>query len=1125
MLLMMLLFIFSFKTTTVNALPSTDEVYANAPSGLDLSTTIIDRVSQYANKNGNAVNNNSKLIEKGTKNNQTDIMEMANADDKTQLSSFWGNANTNYFDLNEDQTVSAWIYMGPGDEGTPDGMAFVLQNDTNGASAISKNVNGTPTGGETLGVWGANLAPKAGTASTNIKAGAIQNSFALELDSLVNKTETTSEKNLIDDYFDGGKDKNGSEFVRDQHLAWNYPADDIYTEIPFKYTVFENFVFRNKTAYYYQMKHDGDHVLVPNTTVSGYNKVTTVKASWKHFVFQYTKPAANSTMGSFRFIFNDKYADGDARPYGDWDVAKKSYELDTSKLKSDNGKVRWGFTAANGSDNSKPQTMAIVMEKMPAIANVETSVGLYDETQKRDVEDWSKDPTLSTTPSAKYRVGNGDTVRFDYGLNYTSGHNATGDITTKLELPDNVDFTKGTNGKIGQIDYKDKSVDITTDDLAADGKSLNLTLDSMDLTNNTVKIKLYGKAVSDSTSTKDFTTVSAAHASYRSDFYTDDVATYKFAVNNEALAIKPDTLEKDVDLTDTVKLTGKASYNNKDLTFDALGLTLYTKIDGVEQDKGVQSTVTDSATTNYGLEYDAAKLGAGVHKIEVYASDGKNRTSNIVTYTVNVKDSAELITSADEKQISITTEMDERFDVIGKVNYSNNSSFYANTITMHYSIDDGEYQDMKLDAGINNTESAFGLSIPANTFYTLGNHTIKVYSTDASGRKSNEITYNVRVIYKGIIFTPEQKQEIDVKDNNNVPLNGTYTFLDNLGINTGEGIINIDYRIKNPGEDEYSEKYTELVQDDGKADYSISPIGAGQASYETFDEYLARDKDAKGLKVGRNEVSITLRKGSFHSETFTFIINVPEVNPTIATDKPNITLGGKPKSVNYAKTFTYTGDTDYKLEGNDLHGVATVDNGTVYKFVNTYPESPVGTPINVNTPIDNEILKIDATSTEPTQVKMYFTDPYGRKTNELTYTVQFMDKVLSLQTGSDHYEFEDIPYDAKSGEYIKRKNRTWNLFVSSYNSKWELMAESDGLYSSKDNKKFNGSLIFKKGATTAELSGVETRIASGNKIPSNSTIDISKDWTDDDGILLKNNGFNLAGGYSGKIEWTLRDAP
>ena len=1111
MLLMVLLFIFSFKTTTVNALPSTDEVYANSPAGLPLNTDEIEKIAQYSG-GGSSVNNKAQLIKAGTKNNQTDIMQMMNDTDKTQLSSFWGKADTNYFDLRKNQIVSAWIYMGPGDKGAPDGLAFVLQNDDAGAGAISKNNSGIPTGGETIGVWGAGPAAVS-TQSYSLKEGAIKNSFALELDALSNET-AGSDGYVFDDYFDGGNDTSGSAFVKGPHLAWNYPGDSIYTAKSFK----QGGAF-SKTGYYYQMNHSGDHVLVKNTTISGYNKLTTVKASWKHFVFQYTKPDEDSNMATFRFIFNDKYADGGARPFNDWDVAKKDYNLDISKFKSTTNKIRWGFTAGTGSHNSIPQTTAIVMEKMPAIANVETTFGLYDETHEREISDLSKE--VSDKPLLKHIVGNGDTLRFDYGLTYTSGRDATGDITTKLELPDNVDFTKNTSGKIGQIDYQNKSVDITMDNLSADGKSIELTLDSMNLANNnTIKIKLYGKATADSTSADQFTFVNQAHASFRSDHFTDDATTYKFAINNESLIIDPDKLEQDVGLTDKVNLTGKVSYD-KTSKFGG-ELTFHTKIDGVKQYDGVETTTSGATTFDFNLEYEAAELGAGVHEIEVYVTDGNNISSQPVTYIINVQD-AELVTSATEDQINITTELDQRFDILGKVNYSNNSKFSANTITMYYAIDDGEYQKLALDADTIVSESEFGLSIPANTFDTLGNHTIKVYAIDTKNKKSNEITYNIRVIYKGIFFTPENK-EITVKDNKEVPLKGVYTFLDNLGMDTETGLIHINYRIRNQGEAEYSKQLVKLVSDNGEINYTMNPIGSEQGANETFDEFMAKNPDTKGLKIGRNEVSVTLEKGRFHSETVTFIINVPEATPTIETNKPNITLGGEPSKVNYQKTFTYD-EANYYLSAPDLHGVATVDNGTVYKFINDYPESPYITPTNVNTVIDNDKLGFNASTTEPVQVKMYFTDPYGRKTNEITYTVQFMDKVLSLQTGSDHYEFEGIPYDAKSGDLIKRKDRTWNLMVSSYNSKWELMAESDGLYSKKDDRKFNGSLVFKNEDGTVELSGEETRIASGKKATANATIDVSKDWTVDDGILLKNNGFNLAGDYTGEIEWTLRDAP
>lgn len=1111
MLILFPLLLILGSTITVKAAPSTAEVYANTPAGMDLSTTILDKISNFSGKTS-SVTNDAKFIYQGEQNNTTDIMQMTSDISKTQLSSFWGNYDTNYFDLTKNQTVSAWIYMGNAYDKTPDGMAFVLQNDAKKDDAIARNSAGQPTGGETLGVWGANKAPDLTSSTYNLQNGAIQNSFALEFDSLKNGTMGSSSY-VHDDYFDGGLDSNGSEFVKGQHLAWNYPGEAIYTANQFRYS------FLNlSTGYAYQMDHSKGHVLAPNATVAGYNQDSTVKSSWKHFVFNYKKPATGSTKAHFGYIFNDKYYDGTGKDFNDWDKSREDIEIDISKLNSTNGKVRWGFTAGNGSTKATAQTTAIIIEKMPAIANVEATTGLYDVTQDRTVDDLDKaNSVVQTKPTSAYRVGNNDDLRFDYTLNYTSGNSGTGDITTVMNLPKNVDFTKNSDGNIGQIIYSDKTVPITTDNLSADKTSLNLTLTSMDTTNSNVKIQLFGKAISDGSS-KDFTIVDKAHTSYRSDYFTDDSMTNKFAINNDSLNITPTgTLSSEVKLGDTVTLPGNITYA-KGTQFNDLGLTFQTKIDGKKQDNGILSTTAGMTSVPYELDYLANDLGVGEHTIEILATDSFNRSSNVVTYKITVTDKSKLLLSAEKTDMVIEKSVDSYLQ--GQITYENGSDLDATKIKYYLSLDDEDYSKNSVTTG-SGTKIDLNHKLAANTL-TIGNHTAKIYVSDGS-QESETITYKIKVIDQGITFIPKDR-EITVHDNQPVKLTGTYDYLAATDLEH-KGTIIVNAKIKNQSDSDFANLSSVTITDEGSISYEVTPIASSQKATETLGEYLARVPDAKGLKVGKNEIQLTLTKDNFHSKTVTYIVNVPDITPKITTEKENISLGGTQSQVSFADTYEYQDDTDYELNSEDLHGVAVVENVGTKAFINAKPTETTKTPTVLNTTLQ---LKNDLGITSNTgsyKVPMYFTDPYGRKTNTIDYTVSFLDKILELDT--DNYEFSDIPYDSKSGDYIQRKNKHWKLAVNSYKSQWTLTAKTNGMFHNTDNEKFNGGMTFVNNGIATALSNNEISIASGNSKDSDTNVvtDIGGNWNSDDGILLKNNGFNLSGGYTGTIEWTLKDTP
>lgn len=55
------------------------------------------------------------------------------------------------FDINKPQTISAWLYFGSGTGDTSDinseGIAFVLQNDSNGVAALGAGLEG-------MGIYG-----------------------------------------------------------------------------------------------------------------------------------------------------------------------------------------------------------------------------------------------------------------------------------------------------------------------------------------------------------------------------------------------------------------------------------------------------------------------------------------------------------------------------------------------------------------------------------------------------------------------------------------------------------------------------------------------------------------------------------------------------------------------------------------------------------------------------------------------------------------------------------------------------------------------------------------------------------------------------------------------------------
>ncbi|WP_334329751.1 lectin-like domain-containing protein [Companilactobacillus sp. HBUAS59699] len=628
-----LLFLFLGKsTTTVKANPSISDVLKATPSGMDLED-YFEAPTKYT---GNStVPNSLKIIKKGQAGNKSDVVQMT---DKTnQLASIWGKMATadapdtpyNYFDVTKEQNFSAWMYFGDDFTRSGDGMAFVIQNDPNGIDAISKKLTALggsyPQTGETIGVWGGFGSPTA----QKMADGAIKNSFALEFDTHHNDTNMTWQGFIWQqgDFFDGLK--SGKDFVnKGQHIAWSYPNQaSAYHE------------GQNVWTNYFDLVH---HDVINNLVLSGNDKI---KEVWHHFTFKYMPPSGDSTIAHISYVFDDKDYDGSIRKYRYWDKRPRKkgdhIDIDTKyfHLKPGQKRIRWGFTSATGSPGTKDTNNAIVLESIPAVADIKTSSSLYDFTQEREILDHDQNQ------QADVNVNNGDKLEFDYLLNYNSGLAETGPITTKMNLPDYVDFKPKADGVIGKVICNDKTIDLTQDELGEElddqGKTvkfLNFKLDSLGYDNNNVRIKLFGNADIGSDVSSKVTNVQQAHTSFSSPHYKGDLMSPQFSINPvEDTLTAAATSAKVVKVQHSQKfeMNGKIEYA-KGSKFDNNKLSLHTVVDQGTPNVTELPITQDSQQKHYSIMMKASSLSLGRHTITVYVSDAKHRFSNKVDYEVIV---------------------------------------------------------------------------------------------------------------------------------------------------------------------------------------------------------------------------------------------------------------------------------------------------------------------------------------------------------------------------------------------------------------------------------------------------------------------------------------------------------
>lgn len=1122
MISIILIFIFGIfqQNYTVQAVPSTKEVYQNTPPGMSKITDLMDTPTSYSGTN--SMTGSAHIIKAGdsTYQNKSDIIELIkDTGTKNQLGSTWGKVNGtndnktfNYLDLTKKQTLSAWFYMGDSETNAPDGMAFVLQNDSKGANAISL-YNGSPKFGETLGVWGGSASPSTLTSSLSLEKNAIQNSFAIELDTLANQDIPTIFSGN-DNSFDSKRA--GESFdIKGQHIAWNYPGE--------VGTYKTNSV---GSKYYYELAHNNT---VSNSYLSGYTDAATpsVQYAWRHFVITYTPPPEGSTTATIQYYVNRKYLDGTLKPFAAWDG--KLISFNTSIFKATDHKVRWGFTASNGSPKSSVQPIAIVMESMPLVADVNTNVTLTDLTQNnREIKDLDKNPTADSL------VNDGDKLNLKYSLAYTSGIIGTGTLKNQFGLPQNVNFTADANGNIGTITYTNSSNSTTIQNIPASAITtaannsgttinvINLNLNSLDNTNNTnIVISLNGTAKSPDSTTPQKITINPEHTSYRSDYYSGDIMSPKFLLSNDNLsATSTSSTSQSIKYTDYAKLQGTLKYT-KGSTFTDSNLNAVITIDDsnskiIKNDIAVTPGATQATFDIKDLTGEFLKPGN--HTIKLYFTDSNHRVSNTLTYTIKVADYKNLIISS-TSTLTQTIHQDSDVNLNGNLKYDDSSKFAASDMKLYWSIDDGAPSLQTLIDSTPQDLVSFSHTIDKGVL-SIGTNKVTVYASDGT-RQSNTLTYNLTITDRKLVLTADNPN-ITVHDNLTVTLNGTCQYSDGSTAKISYGF----FQIQNEGEavqsavkigSEPSGNSRGSIYGN-KFKILLDPIAKNKLG-STLDEYMA--KQSNRLKLGENIITVKVNDGSRDSNTVTFIVNVPKLKANISeSSSPNYNI----TSINGQRLpldFAYSDET-YLITGYDLIASFSID-GSAYNYTKEYNPNPSGIgTIHMNP----SIMGLSNTPAVPQVVKFFYTDPYGRISNTLTYNLTLVRTLLELQAGENYY-FEDVKPNFDTDSLIKR-NGTWDITVRSFKSAWKLTAKSGDMVRtdapSQDN--MNANLIYAENGQIYSLKDETPVIASDSNNQGKDTVfNITNDWDDTSkGIFLKPTGSMVSGTYQDQIKWDLTDS-
>lgn len=599
-------------------------------------------------------------------------------DVKGSYGAIWGNSSKlNYMNINEEQTISAWLYFGP-DHNSDElynghGMTLTLQNDDRKTKSIGMGLQG-------LGAYGydkhynritlGSITNRTPPSVEDILNTAIKNSMSLEFDtqrsdvnaSIEDPATTTNGRSgmpitiaetMILGSGNGTYSLNGYDTASTRsinipsvfptntalgargtygHIALTYPGIiDSYYKYPI--TDYDN----TKRWKGYEEAPSMFHIdstpanLIDDQNLEGRSLL------WHHLTFKWIPHDENKA--TIKYSFNDKDIDGkeNFNTKGNFfQRIDKEITVDPRIFNSTDGKILWGFTGANGYTPGVASKM-VVFESIPAMAtgNVEATITNLDNGK--------------TVTEADNYVPHGANLELDYKVEFVKGRDNWKDISGKIQLPKHVNYPAN-KGILATIEYEDGTKEYVYSALGENDETIGAPLKKPlgninGNTNNVAHVKIYGVATNDSDQEYHVDeepavfTGSNAIASTNSPSFiigTPKDWTLNLAGGTELeVPYQPD--ESVVSLPTTLSYSDNHAIGEK----DEFSYTL--KISGVDKAYQVTKNV-DPATGKLDLnlvdivgeDFWNIFTENSTHTVTVTATDRDNISSNSIDYTINV---------------------------------------------------------------------------------------------------------------------------------------------------------------------------------------------------------------------------------------------------------------------------------------------------------------------------------------------------------------------------------------------------------------------------------------------------------------------------------------------------------
>ncbi|KRK64637.1 hypothetical protein FC72_GL002045 [Companilactobacillus tucceti DSM 20183] len=309
-----------------------------------------------------------------------------------------------------------------------------------------------------------------------------------------------------------------------------------------------------------------------------------------------------------------------------------------------------------------------------------------------------------------------------------------------------------------------------------------------------------------------------------------------------------------------------------------------------------------------------------------------------------------------------------------------------------------------------------------------------------------------------------------------------------------------------------------LSNDNNVANISIS----GTATNDTSSDINV--KQAPASFTGTNSIAMT------SSPAFT-ILAKKDYSLNLSTDNTDYKLLYKNEDASLSSNLNlgYSSNAPSDLKGSDIVFNVTIGdhNYTAAQDLSLQSGQTSSATVDFKKLIEGagdnfgDVFPVNSTQ----QIKVKAIDrTNGLISNEVTYNVNVMpDKSLALNV-SDSLAFQNIHFGNKS-TYLKRAS-DFNLSVTSLREPWQLSVTSNGLYNTDNSLNKNMNLVYRKDNNSDYVNIGDTPVivaTNDQSYTTSTTNNISGDWTNDTGLLLKQLGLSPAGHYTGTLTWTTSD--